>query len=738
MKKVKKSFSMTVAYFVLLVAFTTSMALMFFVNRAVNRKINENYCEMLFNEISQNTVDILENSRRMYSSLIEYENISEVLKITDTENYYNNDEVSDLLNRLYAIGRDTDFYLYFLNNDTIACNSGFFSSQRYYEVFIEKYSISYEEWMDKLFGTNQTAIVSLACSDESTIFMSEKYRKGNQTVCLVTKLNEKSMINVGGISVWADNIDVYISDLSGELYFSRSSSKAGKKALSIDDIKKSYDEKWGIFERVEFSMFPMKVVIAYPENLTLSGFSAYNMIQTALCIFLGLFNVCLIAYFLRRNRSLLNNIFKKLGVKGKRNELKDVEAGIAEILKLNSYYSNRIAKVTQERENLILEKCLSGVYPKGETEKILRNDGIEFEYRYFAICAFKTGGMEGFYGQSGEKLSLKEKITDLIFIFQNVFTELFLPYDCSVRIIPIEERIIALINMKDETHYNSRTIYDVFHQGTEFVNKQFSVKCSYVITKMYSDIGQLSEGYAQAIQLLRYKDIMEIEGDLGFNEVGKKGKVDFESFLSCDTEQKLINFIKSFDVENAKVLLEHIFSGLSEKRLSLEQRQCIVIDIACTLCKVPNNEFEPDFKEIISNSVSIEKMKKYLFNLTERMCTSIKPSDLKNERFASVKSYIDTNYYEGIDLNLLSINFQISQNYLSAGFKKEFGISIPDYISKIRIKNAKLLLENSDRTVKEIAERVGFTNVSSFNRVFKRFEGITPTVFKENLIRSKN
>lgn len=729
----RKSFSWTLAYFILLVVFVISVVLMFLFNNAVTKKVNKEYCNLLFDEISFNAIDVLENSNQMYSVLIKHEGLDEILKVDKINDYYKNDAVFDLIDRLTSVKKDLDFYIFFPKTDTVASQSGFFSSWVYYESYIKKYNVSYEEWIENLHGESTSKALPLNSSDGREIFLSEKILKSKQHIYLVTKIDEQSMFNVGAFSDWGELVDIYISDLNGNLYMSKSNHEKADGLSYIKDIKSSYDDEWEVFERMEYSILPMTVTIVYRKDLTLAEVSAYNRLQAILCAFLILLNAWLVLYMLKRHRKSIGSIMKLFGIKNTKKGLKGIEENVGAILKINSDYSNQIKKATATKENLILEKCLSGVYPKSKIGKVLKEAGIEFNHKHFVLCAFKIEKLDDFYGDNSEDLSLEEKFDDLTFIFQNVFAELFFPYECYVRIVRVEERIIAIINMDDEIHYNCRTVNDVLHQGTDFINENFLLECTFVTTALFSEVGQLAENYAQAIHLLRYKDVMGIDGDLELMVGGDRDKTYFETILNCDTEQKIINYITASDFESAKFLIEHIFSRLAEQRMTFEQRQCAMIDLGCMLYKVPKKGIELDFSEILSNSINIDTMKEYLYKVIEKMCMSITPSDLKNEKLASVKNYIDTKYYEGLDLNSLSDIFGISQNYLSSSFKKEFNISIPEYINKVRIRNAKQLFKNSDKSVKEVAERVGFTNVSTFDRIFKKYEGITPTAFKNNV-----
>jgi two-component system response regulator YesN len=72
-----------------------------------------------------------------------------------------------------------------------------------------------------------------------------------------------------------------------------------------------------------------------------------------------------------------------------------------------------------------------------------------------------------------------------------------------------------------------------------------------------------------------------------------------------------------------------------------------------------------------------------------------------------------------------------SRYYFCRLFKKVLGMSFVEYVHRMRIDHAKDLLLSSDHAVAYIAGEVGFENVSHFNRVFRRFTGITPSSFRK-------
>ena len=89
--------------------------------------------------------------------------------------------------------------------------------------------------------------------------------------------------------------------------------------------------------------------------------------------------------------------------------------------------------------------------------------------------------------------------------------------------------------------------------------------------------------------------------------------------------------------------------------------------------------------------------------------------------------YLETHHTEDISLDRLSDLMYISSTYISKVFKEETGDSPINYLIKIRLNRAKLLLQNQNITVKEVAESVGYQDAYHFSKLFKKHYGISPS-----------
>jgi YesN/AraC family two-component response regulator len=75
--------------------------------------------------------------------------------------------------------------------------------------------------------------------------------------------------------------------------------------------------------------------------------------------------------------------------------------------------------------------------------------------------------------------------------------------------------------------------------------------------------------------------------------------------------------------------------------------------------------------------------------------------------------------------------YTLSPVYLGRIFKRHTSKSIAEYINMVRIEEAKKLLTETDKSVNEIVESIGFTYANYFYAIFKKYNGVTPTVFRQ-------
>ncbi|XOB94805.1 helix-turn-helix transcriptional regulator [Deferribacteres bacterium DY0609] len=143
------------------------------------------------------------------------------------------------------------------------------------------------------------------------------------------------------------------------------------------------------------------------------------------------------------------------------------------------------------------------------------------------------------------------------------------------------------------------------------------------------------------------------------------------------------------------------------------------------------------------NLILANKAQELLFNilmglfLTSPECTkcSIQPEDI--QKFHYIKNIIEENLHQPLSHRQIAKKAGINEFKLKTGFKELFGKTVYGYVLEKRIENAKAMLETGTKSVSDVAWDIGYTNVSHFISVFRKYYGVTPGKFLGSVRQKK-
>ncbi len=102
------------------------------------------------------------------------------------------------------------------------------------------------------------------------------------------------------------------------------------------------------------------------------------------------------------------------------------------------------------------------------------------------------------------------------------------------------------------------------------------------------------------------------------------------------------------------------------------------------------------------------------------------------EHVKRVAQIVRERYSEPLTLTSVADMVFLNPRYLSTIFKRHVGKGFKEYVQEVRMENAKALLRNGELSVREVAELVGFDDSHYFSRIFSRWTGIHPSVYRNN------
>jgi len=184
----------------------------------------------------------------------------------------------------------------------------------------------------------------------------------------------------------------------------------------------------------------------------------------------------------------------------------------------------------------------------------------------------------------------------------------------------------------------------------------------------------------------------------------------------------LVNFTESF-------LTRHYSSGMLEALLQCFAHMKLVPDEErCRYCndlleKLGQSEDETEFALILG--MLLKELGK---------CPA---QELKDEFVGTIVAYINRNYAKISTLDTVADAFFISKYHLCRIFKNAMKITVIDYLNQVRVKNARQLLEFSNRDVSQIATACGFRSASYFCNLFRKLTGEAPSDYRKRRQKKK-
>lgn len=124
--------------------------------------------------------------------------------------------------------------------------------------------------------------------------------------------------------------------------------------------------------------------------------------------------------------------------------------------------------------------------------------------------------------------------------------------------------------------------------------------------------------------------------------------------------------------------------------------------------------------------ILIRHMPKHEYSLEELSC-----EQQRLKRMENIFQYVENNYQNQIDLEIISKAIGFSKYYFTKFFKENTGITFLDYLNNFRVTKAQWYILDEEISMTEIAYKSGFNSVKTFNRVFKNITGCAPMEYKK-------
>lgn len=290
-----------------------------------------------------------------------------------------------------------------------------------------------------------------------------------------------------------------------------------------------------------------------------------------------------------------------------------------------------------------------------------------------------------------------------------------------------------------ETTRLIRQLQEILTQlrGCMLKEKQVDFICA--LSRVTDDISGLADLYEQTVEMIGFRFMQQDKFIFEYGDI-MQDKKNYE--YSMETERRLLNLIYAREKAKAAYLLEEVLED-NIRKISMSMLRILISVLINTLLKAASEldvDEQLDYSALssvamqVTNDASYKHAKKAMVDFIDQLC-QLHMRDTKGVqdiRMQKILEFIEKNYArQDLSVGMIAEEFGITPNYMSRYFKEQMGEGMLDYIVKLRLSKAKGLLKDSGKTVGMISQEVGFTKTMVLTKAFKRYEGITPTQYRE-------
>jgi AraC-like DNA-binding protein len=301
--------------------------------------------------------------------------------------------------------------------------------------------------------------------------------------------------------------------------------------------------------------------------------------------------------------------------------------------------------------------------------------------------------------------------------------------------------ILCVVNTPFLWQEFRQVIEDDLENARSIIAHDLDMECYIAVGGLYNSLLEIHRAYNEAQSSIDYIRVNKNKEMVFFEDINSSN--DGIVIYPFKKERILLNHLRLSDFDAAREVLDDIFrSDLLKPSLSYSMAQFVVMAMLAQLLRNICADEEDANRmldhnnhhiEQLSRCKSIIEMKAVVFRILKESVNPENSGAGKKRQFSvMIQEYILTHYADPL-LSIDSIAEALGRSayYISKRFKIETGNTIPDFINKIRIENAKNLLLDAELTEAQIAEWVGFTSIRTYQRTFKQMEGVTHSQFKQ-------
>ena len=281
-------------------------------------------------------------------------------------------------------------------------------------------------------------------------------------------------------------------------------------------------------------------------------------------------------------------------------------------------------------------------------------------------------------------------------------------------------RFLLILPFEDEQETRAK-----FEQTLRMLNQRMELSLSVALSDGCESLAQVSAAYEQA----RLRHLGRDRAYAADEEAHVAEPVMMQNLMS------LYQHLGRGEAQEARVLIRQAFFQRGLDEANLEQRYHALSMILIMAARTADAGATPLELPRYQPVYSPEEVLEWLLQGADAVCArSLDQQQRRNDNRRQALLHYASAHYTNPNLYAATLAemFGFSEKYIYVVFKELTGEGPAGYIQRLRLQHAARLLLETELSVQQIAEDVGFQNVGTYNKAFKRFYGVNSSQYRES------
>lgn len=538
------------------------------------------------------------------------------------------------------------------------------------------------------------------------------------------------VVDVNGDRIISSDNKKIAGNVSEESYFGRiieSEKNSGYFRTSFDDKEhlitytKSVTNNW-----IYIELTPIQSLFQQ-----LDDFKKIMIVISVVFILLGI----AISYFLSIRlynpvKNMINRLVDQVGIETdlKKGELVALSNAVNQLIKEDKQTHEQIKKSRSSVREAYLLSLL-----RGDSQGTMQQE--IFDYNQFVCMVVSIDRYSDF-----EKNYSYEEQYYFKLIISKMIDEVVANYASGGVVIMECDKIAIIISHEEQTLNSGEGLTSRI--GSRIIKELKNIQDISVtlsVGNSYSGKENIRQSFMEATASLKYKILYGYGSIIHNNQIRERSS---DYYYPVAEERHIINYLKLNSSDELISVIESLIADI-ESRTDIDYNTMTqifnqLINNSLKYLVTEHIKISEVFPEDISimrelnNKETLDEIKEWLIYFYTTIIKHQKDHLNSNKRhMLKIIDYIHNNYSDSdMDINSIVDETGLSYSHLRKIFKENIGENLIDYLNNIRINESKKLLNTTNLTIVEIAEKTGYNSDRSFTRHFKKNEGVTPGKFR--------